>query len=73
MEKKTGVSQKQQPKTLDNQREHDLTTVEADDEEALEDEASDEFAPYFNRSTSPKIFITTSDKARKRTITFAMK
>lgn len=28
------------------------------------DEATDEFAPYFNRQTVPKILITTSDRPR---------
>uniref|UniRef100_A0A8C5R1P5 Ribosome production factor 1 n=1 Tax=Leptobrachium leishanense TaxID=445787 RepID=A0A8C5R1P5_9ANUR len=46
------------PKTIENQREHDETTE------------TDEFAPYFNKQTTPKILITTSDRPRGRTVKF---
>ncbi|XP_040216519.1 ribosome production factor 1 [Rana temporaria] len=58
------------PKTIENQRVYDETTVEAEDEEVAFDEATDEFAPYFNRQTAPKILITTSDRPRGRTVKF---
>ncbi|ERE86679.1 ribosome production factor 1-like protein [Cricetulus griseus] len=56
------------PKTIDNQRVYDETTVDPTDEEVAYDEATDEFASYFNRQTSPKILITTSDRPHGRTV-----
>uniref|UniRef100_A0A0D9S6W4 Ribosome production factor 1 n=1 Tax=Chlorocebus sabaeus TaxID=60711 RepID=A0A0D9S6W4_CHLSB len=50
------------PKTIDNQRVYDETTVDPNDEEVAYDESTDEFASYFNKQTSPKILITTSDR-----------
>ncbi|KAM3914455.1 ribosome production factor 1 [Leptodactylus fuscus] len=58
------------PKTIENQRVYDETTVDPADEEVAYDEATDEFAPYFNRQTTPKILITTSDRPRGRTVRF---
>ncbi|KAH0618467.1 hypothetical protein JD844_017695 [Phrynosoma platyrhinos] len=58
------------PKTIENQRVYDETTVDPNDEEVTWDEATDEFAPYFNRQTVPKILITTSDRPRGRTVRF---
>ncbi|XP_042320259.1 ribosome production factor 1 [Sceloporus undulatus] len=58
------------PKTIENQRVYDETTVDPNDEEVTLDEATDEFAPYFNRQTVPKILITTSDRPRGRTVRF---
>ncbi|XP_060088103.1 ribosome production factor 1 [Heteronotia binoei] len=58
------------PKTIENQRVYDETTVDPSDEEVALDEATDEFAPYFNRQTVPKILITTSDRPRGRTVRF---
>ncbi|XP_003223109.1 ribosome production factor 1 [Anolis carolinensis] len=58
------------PKTIENQRVYDETTVDPNDEEVALDEATDEFAPYFNRQTIPKILITTSDRPRGRTVRF---
>lgn len=49
---------------------YDETTVDPDDEEVALDEATDEFASYFNRQTVPKILITTSDRPRGRTVRF---
>ncbi|ELW65385.1 Spermatogenesis-associated protein 1 [Tupaia chinensis] len=54
------------PKTIDNQRVPDETIVDPNDEEVAYDEATDEFASYFNRQTSPKILITTSDRPHGR-------
>ena len=46
------------PRTLETTREPDETIVFPDDEEILQDEMTDEMAPYFNRLTTPKILIT---------------
>eukprot|EP01102_Stenamoeba_stenopodia_P003676 TRINITY_DN13833_c0_g1_i1.p1 TRINITY_DN13833_c0_g1~~TRINITY_DN13833_c0_g1_i1.p1 ORF type:complete len:356 (-),score=86.61 TRINITY_DN13833_c0_g1_i1:95-1123(-) len=51
---------KQIPRTLDNTREFDETIVSPDDQEVIEDEATDEFAQYFN-GAPPKVLISTSD------------
>ncbi|OQV15105.1 Ribosome production factor 1 [Hypsibius exemplaris] len=59
------------PQTLETLRVKDPTTVQGDDDEVLQDEQADEFASYFSRSSAPKILVTTSDKARKRTIALA--
>uniref|UniRef100_A0A8C6DSY7 Ribosome production factor 1 n=1 Tax=Moschus moschiferus TaxID=68415 RepID=A0A8C6DSY7_MOSMO len=56
------------PKTIDNQRVYDETIVDPNDEEVAYDEATDEFASYFNRQTSPKILITISDRPHGRTV-----
>ncbi|KAG8132584.1 putative Ribosome production factor 1-like protein [Naja naja] len=61
---------KPEPKTIENQRVYDETTVDPNDEEVTLDDATDEFAPYFNRQTVPKILITTSDRPRGRTVRF---
>ncbi|KAM5148433.1 ribosome production factor 1 [Mantella aurantiaca] len=58
------------PKTIENQRVYDETTVDPADEEVAFDEATDEFAPYFSRQTTPKILITTSDRPRGRSVKF---
>src|SRR5210317_1256456 len=47
------------PRTLDNSRESEVTTVQPDDEEILADEDEDEFAPYFSDEIRPKILLTT--------------
>lgn len=47
------------PRTLDNTRETETTTVQHDDEEVLADEAEDEFAAYFTDTLRPKILLTT--------------
>lgn len=46
----------------------DETIVDPNDEEVAYEEATDEFASYFNRQTSPKILITTSDRPHGRTV-----
>ncbi|XP_030061645.1 ribosome production factor 1 [Microcaecilia unicolor] len=58
------------PKTIENQRIYDETVVDPTDEEVAFDEATDEFASYFNRQTIPKILITTSDRPRGRCVRF---
>ncbi|EJK58570.1 hypothetical protein THAOC_21295 [Thalassiosira oceanica] len=50
---------KPKPRTLDNTRESEVTTVKEDDEEIIADEAEDEFAPYFSDEIRPKILLTT--------------
>ncbi|CAD6199074.1 unnamed protein product [Caenorhabditis auriculariae] len=61
---------KEQPKTIESTREYDVTMVADDDDEVEHDEANDEFAPYFNRETTPKVLITMSPKAKITTWKF---
>jgi len=61
---------KEIPKTIENMRVHDETMVSPDDEEVLQDEMQDEMASYFNRETTPKILITTSDRPTAMTNKF---
>ncbi|XP_041912552.1 ribosome production factor 1 [Alosa sapidissima] len=61
---------KEVPKTIENQRIYDETTVDPQDEEVAFDEGTDEFSAYFNRLTNPKVLITTSDRPKTRTIKF---
>ncbi|KAJ8016021.1 hypothetical protein DPEC_G00002810 [Dallia pectoralis] len=61
---------KELPKTIENQRVHDETTVNPEDEEVAFDEGTDEFSAYFNRLINPKVLITTSDRPRGRTVKF---
>lgn len=42
-----GARSPQIPRTLENVREVEETTVQKDDEEVVKDEETDEFAPYF--------------------------
>ncbi|KAI1891983.1 hypothetical protein AGOR_G00149320 [Albula goreensis] len=58
------------PKTIENQRIYDETTVDPEDEEVAFDEGTDEFSAYFNKLTNPKVLITTSDRPRGRTVRF---
>ncbi|KAJ3136349.1 hypothetical protein HK100_001854 [Physocladia obscura] len=58
------------PNTLDNTREEDDTMVDANDDEILASEETDEFASYFN-GTPPKILVTTSKRATSDTYEFA--
>ncbi len=52
------------PKTIENTRKRDETTVEADDEEVAGDEAIDEFAEYYAKKQKPKLLITTSNRPK---------
>ncbi|XP_060889629.1 ribosome production factor 1 [Labrus mixtus] len=61
---------KEVPKTIENQRVYDETTVDPEDEEIAFDEGTDEFSTYFNGLTNPKVLITTSDRPRGRTVRF---
>jgi ribosome production factor 1 len=48
------------PRTIENTRTLDETTVAADDAEVLADEASDEFAAIFSGALAPKVMVTTA-------------
>ncbi|KAF7665919.1 hypothetical protein LDENG_00127070 [Lucifuga dentata] len=61
---------KEVPKTIENQRVYDETTVDPEDEEVAFDEGTDEFSAYFNGLINPKVLITTSDRPRGRTVRF---
>ncbi|XP_064625213.1 ribosome production factor 1-like [Lineus longissimus] len=58
------------PKTLENMRVHDETMVDPTDEEVALDQSQDEMSAYFNRKTTPKVLITTSDRPKSRTNKF---
>ncbi|CAO4365080.1 unnamed protein product [Caenorhabditis nigoni] len=62
--------QKEVPKTIESMREYDATMVDEQDDEVEHDEANDEFAPYFNRETTPKVMITMTPKAKITTFKF---
>ncbi|PSC71393.1 Ribosome production factor 1 isoform A [Micractinium conductrix] len=50
------------PKTIENTREKDETTVQPEDAEVAADEDQDEFAEHFKRIRPPNVLITTSYK-----------
>jgi ribosome production factor 1 len=52
---------KQVPRTIENTREHDITTVDLADEEVQFDITHDEYESYFTKTYEPKILITSSD------------
>ncbi len=58
---------KEVPRTLESTREPDETIVLQDDDETLQDEITDEMAPYFNKSTTPKVLITGFKRAHLKT------
>lgn len=59
------------PRTLENTREPDETTVDPTDDEVQRDISSDEFASYFSGEREPKIAITTSPGAGTKVVEFA--
>lgn len=61
---------KQVPRTIENTRTADETTVQEDDTEVFNDEKDDEFAPYFNNDKAPKIMITTRPKCSRKLYPF---
>lgn len=61
---------KQIPRTIENTREADLTTVQPNDEEIIGDEKDDEFAAYFSNDRKPKIMLTTRPKCSKKLFPF---
>jgi ribosome production factor 1 len=63
---------KEVPKTLDNCRDKDVTTIKTGkdveaDEEVEKDLEKDEFSTYFERSYVPKVLITTDDNPCSKT------
>lgn len=66
---------KHTPHTIDNQREIEVTMVDARDPEVLADEADDEFATYFNIANSkstnpPKVLVTTRPRPSQQLFYF---
>jgi ribosome production factor 1 len=61
---------KQVPRTIENTREPEDSTVNADDTEAQKEISVDEFASYFNKEIPPKVFITSVNHPRKKTLKF---
>jgi len=61
---------KQIPRTLENTREPDDTTVLPEDVEVEQDKATDEFANYFSSNKAPLILITTCVKPSSRLLKF---
>lgn len=68
---------KQVPRTIENTRESDVTTLargggedEEEDEELLTDIRLNEFSSYFQRKYTPKVLITYSDNPLTRTRIF---
>ncbi|EFO21564.1 brix domain-containing protein, variant [Loa loa] len=61
---------KEQPRTIESTREHDVTMIEDDDQEVQHDEANDEMNAYFSNGILPKILITTSPYAKVNTFKF---
>ena len=53
---------KQVPRTIESTREHDITTVDPEDEEVQFDISHDEYESYFSKIYEPKILITSADK-----------
>jgi ribosome production factor 1 len=61
---------KQVPRTIENTREVDETTVQVDDEEIAGDEQDDEFNKYFSNEQKPKIMISTRPKCSRKLFPF---
>ncbi|KAK2556669.1 Ribosome production factor 1 [Acropora cervicornis] len=72
---------KKVPRTIENTRIFDETVVDAQDEEfiifvtkiveqVLNDEETDELAPYFRREFTPKVLITSSVNVKAKTLQF---
>ena len=55
---------KQVQKTLDNMRVKDETVVDLDDEEILQDAATDELSSYFRGERIPKVLFTTCNRPK---------
>lgn len=64
------VVEREIPRTIERLREQDETIVPPDDEEVQQDEAIDEFASYFDGTTTPKIMITTTKKPSRKVYDF---
>ena len=61
---------KQLPRTIENTRVSDETTVLPGDGEVLGDEVDDEFNDYYINGKKPKIMITTRPKCSKKLFSF---
>ena len=63
---------RQVPKTLESTREKDPTALDdpCSDPDFQLSSATDEFAPYFNRTATPKVFLTTSHRPTAATFGF---
>ena len=61
---------KQIPRTIENTRVADETSVLPNDVEILGDEADDEFADYYKNIKKPKIMLTTRPKCSKKLYDF---
>jgi len=61
---------KQEPRTLENSREHDETIVRRGDEAVAEAEQVDEFAGVFSGEVAPKVLVTTGYRATRVTYEF---
>lgn len=64
------VRKKQTPRTIDNTREAEPTTVAAVDPEVEADEAGDEFAPFLTGEKPPKLLITTRPRPSQKLFYF---
>lgn len=58
------------PRTIENTREVDETTVQINDEEIIGDEKDDEFSKFFTNQTKPKLMITTRPKCSRKLFPF---
>ena len=58
------------PRTIENTREVDETTVLANDEEILGDEKDDEFSRFFSNEEKPKLMLTTRPKCSRKLFPF---
>lgn len=61
---------KQVPRTIENTRVTDETTVMSHDTEVMNDENDDEFADYYTNLVKPKIMITTRPKCSRKLFPF---
>jgi len=61
---------KQIPRTIENTREIDETSVAIDDDEVLGDEKDDEFVKFFSNETKPKLMLTTRPKCSRKLFPF---
>ncbi|XP_071527294.1 probable ribosome production factor 1 [Panulirus ornatus] len=73
--KKKGVkvendTPRKKPHTIESLREKDETMLYEGDEELEQEEATDTYASYFNKSYVPKILVTCSDNPHSKTIAF---
>ena len=61
---------KQVPRTLENTRKADVTTVDPGDEEVRAEQEQDEFARYFTNKRKPKIMVTTRPRPSRHLFPF---